>query len=81
MVEMSGKMEEYAKWDETNDSKWWNRQGNMMNKQNEMKEIIRSGGKDREIWWISKLKWKKPLKMAGKTVKMEESAQWDDTND
>jgi hypothetical protein len=37
-----------------------------------MKQMIRSGEKDRENGWISKLRWNKWLEVVGKAVKMEE---------
>jgi hypothetical protein len=45
---------------------------------NEMNQMIRNGGKDREIWWISKMRWNKWLEMVEKTVKMDELANWDE---
>jgi hypothetical protein len=37
-----------------------------------MKQMIRNGGKDRDIWWISKMRWKKWLDMVEKTGESDE---------
>jgi hypothetical protein len=48
------------------------RQRKLMNKQNEMKEMIRNGGKDRKNWWRSKMRWNKWLEMVEMTAKTGE---------
>jgi hypothetical protein len=50
----------------------WERQGKSINKQNEMKQMKRYGGKDRENGWISKMRWNKWLEMVKKTGKSDE---------
>jgi hypothetical protein len=47
------------------------RQGKWMNKQDEMKQMIRYGGKDSENGWISKLRWNKWLDNVGKTEEID----------
>jgi hypothetical protein len=37
-----------------------------------MKQMIRYGGNDIEIWWISKLRWNKWLDMVEMTLKSDE---------
>jgi hypothetical protein len=38
----------------------------------QMKQMIRSGGKERENGWINKLRWNKWVEMVGKAVEMDE---------
>jgi hypothetical protein len=44
-------------------------------------EMIRNGGNDMEISWISKLRWNKWLDMGKMTWISDEYANWDETND
>jgi hypothetical protein len=71
MVEMTGKLDEYANGDETNDYKWKKWQENWMNKQIEMKQMIWYGVNDTKIGWISKLRWNKWLDMLEITMKFD----------
>jgi hypothetical protein len=43
-----------------------------VNKQNEMKQMIRNGRNDKEIGWIRKLRWNKWLEMEEMTGKFNE---------
>jgi hypothetical protein len=52
-----------------------------MNKQIEMKQMIRYGENDTKIRWISKLRWKQLFDMDEMTRKLNEISNWDETND
>jgi hypothetical protein len=43
-----------------------------MNKKNEIKQMIRNGGKDRGNGWISQLRWSKWLEMVEMERKYDE---------
>jgi hypothetical protein len=45
-----------------------------------MKQMIRYGENDMEIWWISKLRWNIGLEMVEMTWKFDEWSNWDETN-
>jgi hypothetical protein len=46
-----------------------------------MKQMIRSGMKSSENGRISQMRWNKLLNMMEMTVKTDEEAKWDETND